>query len=208
MPDAAVLGSRGTLRRATADDTPSLIRLAGHFIEGTIYGEIFAVNPQALEVLIALILTRGVVFVVDAGASGIIAMLGAIAVPHPVTGDLFAEEQAWWVEPEYRGTSVGPALMDAFEQWAYEQGARFAKVAAPAGSSVGTYYARRGYRPIEIAYGKVLHGVHYVGTPGAGTRGRRGGHETGESRPEPVDGAAADRSSAAPGADSDSAVDV
>jgi len=178
---------RAVLREATLEDTPALVRMAEHFIRGTAYADLLTFNEPAIHTLIALVLGHGVIYVTEIDRA-LVGMIAIVALPHPVTGELYADELAWWVEPAYRGTSVGPHLLDAAERWALARGAAMMKMIAPVGSSVGAYYLRRGYRPIEIAYGKVLHGrVLHLGADRVGAGRRDGGLEPDEPRAEPLE---------------------
>jgi GNAT superfamily N-acetyltransferase len=100
--------------------------------------------------------------VADDAGSGVMVggqLAGGIAVvelPNLITGDLYAEEVAWWVEPNRRGLRLGPQLIAVAEEWATTRGLRSIKMVAPIPSQVGRYYERRGYVALETAYLKVL----------------------------------------------------
>jgi GNAT superfamily N-acetyltransferase len=83
-------------------------------------------------------------------------MLALAAVPHPVSGQDYAEELAWWVEPAHRGSSIGPRLLAAAEAWCVQNKLGVLKMVAPAASDVGAFYVRRGYTLVESVYQKVL----------------------------------------------------
>lgn len=158
------------IRPATAADTPRLVEMATRFLRSTPYGEVVEPDPACLAALIAVVLEHGVIFVADypmytrvidgdvveQGDPYLVGFIGLAALPHPLSGELYADEQVWWVEPEHRHGLIGPRLMQAAEAWARQQGCRSVKMVAPHGSSVGEYYSRMGYRPVETAFVKFL----------------------------------------------------
>ena len=82
----------------------------------------------------------------------LIGMLAIVAIPHPLTGRTYAEEIAWWVEPEHRGGLIGPKMLRHAEEWATRNGANVVKMVAPAGSDVGKFYEATGYQAVETAF--------------------------------------------------------
>lgn len=113
------------------------------------------VTPAALIPMYQLVLDQGVCLVADAG-DRLAGFLALVALPHPLTGQLYGDEIAWWVEPEYRRGRVGPQLLVAAEQWARQMGCQSVKMVAPFKSTVGAFYERCGYTAVETAYAKQL----------------------------------------------------
>lgn len=144
-----------TIRPATHADTDRLVELGARFLAGTAYGQLVAFVPTQLRALIAHVLRLGVVFVaeVDGRLEGLLAI---VALEHPMSGERYAEELAWWVEPAFRGSSIGPRLLRAGESWTRENGLAMLKMVAPADTDVGAFYARRGYVAIETSWVKRL----------------------------------------------------
>ncbi len=140
------------IRRATIDDLPEILRYAQHFVEETEYATWLApFDAAVITALVQLALDQGVIFLAPGG------MVAAVPLVHPMTGQRYVEELAWWVEPERRGGLVGPRLLDALETWAASEQIAFVKVAAPHGQpDVGRFYEHRGYQPVELAYFKRL----------------------------------------------------
>lgn len=83
-------------------------------------------------------------------------MLAIVVLPHPITGRLYADELAWWVEPRFRRGRIGPTMLKHAEAWARQKGATVLKMVAPAGTDVGRFYEATGYRAVETAYQKRL----------------------------------------------------
>jgi GNAT superfamily N-acetyltransferase len=153
------------IRKATAGDLPGLIRMAGDFLRSTPFGQVLSGSHDALEAVIRATLTGGVIFVAEddsaedphdrrAGAR----LVGMIAgtLERTITGDCIGSELVWWVEPAYRKTRLGPYLLRSLEDWTRQEGGTVLKMVAPAGSTVGNYYERLGYSPIETAHVKRL----------------------------------------------------
>ena len=144
-----------TIRPATAADTPRLLEMAAAFLEHTSYGALVRFNPAALQLLIAQVLVLGVILVAE-DADRLDGMLAIIELTDPLTGDRYADEQVWWVEPHARSRAVGPRLLKVAESWAKSRNLSIIKMVAPTGTHVGSFYQRVGYTPIETAYTKRL----------------------------------------------------
>lgn len=144
------------LRPATAGDREAVVTLALHFHRATPYGGLLVVDSERVGVLFDVALQDGIIFVAELenGDEGgeLVAFLGLVLLTHTLSGDRYAEEVAWWVEPAYRSGTLGPRLLARAEAWAVENGCAFLKMVAPVGTEVGLYYARRGYEPIETAF--------------------------------------------------------
>jgi GNAT superfamily N-acetyltransferase len=121
----------------------------------TRYQGLITANAEQLERLIDFLLERGAVFVAQAGEV-VVGMLAVSVAPHPMSADLVASEIAWWIEPERRGGSAAIRLLEAAEEWAADEGARSFQMIAPAGSTLGRFYARRGYEQVETVYQRAL----------------------------------------------------
>lgn len=147
------------IRLATPEDKSALVAMSLHFLRATIYGGFMVATAEGIEELVDLFFdndpTLSTIFVAadEAGPFGMIAATAAV-----VNGsdELYADERVWWVEPSRRGLDAGPRLWAALEDWAVQNGMIFVKMVAPAGSTIGRAYEKRGYRAIETAYAKRL----------------------------------------------------
>lgn len=144
------------IREATALDEDRIVHLAIRFLETTPYGKLIPYNESTIRTLIGTILQMGAVFVAEDKAGTVVGMIALVVIPSPISGELYAEEIAWFVEPEHRGGTVGPRLMGVAERWAATNGANLFKMVAPSGTDVGDFYARRGYVATETSYVKVF----------------------------------------------------
>ena len=155
------------LRPATIADRAAVVALALHFHASTPYGSLVTIDPVRIGYLFDLALADGVVFVAaceslarDANGDAvpstvIVAFLGLTVLELAVSGDRYAEELAWWVEPAYRSGTLGPRLLRMAEDWAVAQGCAFVKMGAPEGQpAVGRWYQRQGYQAVETAFMK------------------------------------------------------
>lgn len=142
-----------TLRLATPADKPRLITMAARFLLESRYGTLFdnKATPATLGELVTNVLALGAIIVAE-HETEIVGMLAIVVVPHPLTGITYADEIAWWVEPEHRHGLIGPKMLREAEDWATRNGANMVKMVAPAGSSVGNFYKLMGYEAVESAY--------------------------------------------------------
>jgi GNAT superfamily N-acetyltransferase len=140
------------IRPATIEDVHGIARMGLNFLAATRY-HVFASSEASLSGLIHLVLEHGAAFVAEDGPT-LVGMIGLIAGPHPLTGEPYADEVCWWVEPGERARGVGPRLLQAAETWAETNGLDMLKMAAPEGSDVGRFYILKGYEAVETIYMK------------------------------------------------------
>lgn len=158
-----------TLRAATIDDVPRIVEMALHFIADSRYQHLVTASAAQLALLVTEIMGQGIVIVADVqkhhsieGAGSFVeqqvgGMIAIATLVHPFTGELYGDEIAWWVEPDYRANgTVGHKLLCAGEDWARQKGLSVLKMVAPSGSDVGTHYVRRGFELVETVYQKKL----------------------------------------------------
>lgn len=143
-----------TIREATDKDTARLVEMATAFLaQAPLYGELLPPDPARVADLVAACLAIGVIVVGESRDGTLVALLGLAIVTHPFSAAHFAEEQAWWVEPEYRRGTLGPRLVNYALEWARLRGLQFLKMGAPANApEVAAFYEKRGARAIETAY--------------------------------------------------------
>jgi GNAT superfamily N-acetyltransferase len=93
--------------------------------------------------------------IVVVGNHKAVGMIGLITFLHPLSGETYATEMIWWVEPNYRKSGAGIRLLRAAERWAKDQGAVALQMIAPT-PEVGQIYAATGFEQIETLYQKAL----------------------------------------------------
>jgi ribosomal protein S18 acetylase RimI-like enzyme len=158
-----------TIRAATFADGPRIETMVRHFLDSTAYGTILHPTSATIEALVGAVLDQGVILVaevavwteVGSGKGGcpvptLVGMIAIVPLAHPISGERYGEELAWWVEPDYRRSTIGPKLLGSAEDWSRQNGCQGLKMVAPANSSIGTFYERRGYVLVESAYHKSL----------------------------------------------------
>lgn len=134
------------LRQATLDDLELITDMGMKFAAVSPYKD-FCLRPVMREVIYTNIQTGGCFVYDEVGF-----IMGHIS--KFIYGvDALASELGWWVEPSHRGTGVGAALIGAFEEWAYANGAH-AIAMISLDEEVGRYYAKRGYHLCEHTYFK------------------------------------------------------
>ena len=146
------------LRAATDADRDQVVDLALRFHAATPYTQLLTVDRERVEAIFVVCLEHGIVLVAEAEhtAEGgeLVAFIALAAIEHSLSGDRYAEELGWWVEPHYRAGTIGPRLLAMAEAWARADGCVFLKMVAPIGTTVGQFYDRHGYQPIETAWMK------------------------------------------------------
>lgn len=144
------------IREATTLDHHALVGMALRFLKTVSTYDFLVPSREHIGRVVDVVLDSGVILVAEV-PDAVVGAIALIAVPHPVDGTLFADEVAWWVEPEHRGgLRAGPYLLGAAEDWAQRNGCNMVKMVAPLPSSVGRFLEKRGYRAIEVAYVKHL----------------------------------------------------
>jgi len=150
-----------TIRMAEATDVERLVELALEFLSSTpAYAWMRRSPPAVANLVIALLeLDRAAIIVAELDRV-IIGGIALLASPHPTSGELWAEEVAWFVDPAHRGRRlVGPRLLVAAEDWALQKGVIMLKMVEPLPGTVGRFYQHQGYRALETAWVKVLRPV-------------------------------------------------
>ena len=119
MPTAA----ETVIRRATDDDVATIARMGLRFVRFSPYR---AVDPKVDDVAagVANVIETGVGFVAEREGRIVGFILGALAPLWFAPRVTVAAELAWWVQPEHRNTRAGIKLLNAFEAWAEDHGAR------------------------------------------------------------------------------------
>jgi GNAT superfamily N-acetyltransferase len=153
-------------RTATQADIPAILEMAKAFLESTDYGELLGTMDVARTTALAEALMGtpdGCLFVLerwddrreDEAPQELVGMIAGFASAHIITGRIFAEEVAWWVDHDVRSQGGGALLIAAFEDWASGKGCAVVKLVSP-NSAVGLFYTKKGYREVETAFVKNL----------------------------------------------------
>jgi GNAT superfamily N-acetyltransferase len=149
------------VRPASLADRAAVLALAQRFhaaahAPGAPYTALLTYDAARVPAAVDDTLATGVVLVVElehgAGGDELVAFLGLLRCEHALSGELYADGRALWIEPPYRSGLLTGWLLRQAEAWAAAQGCAFLKLGAPVGTKVGTYFARCGYSPVETAF--------------------------------------------------------
>ena len=148
------------VRHATDADVEGVLAMGRAFLaESPVYAQ-FPVDEGTFVRAVPTVMAHGVVLVAEVPTppARLVGFLAIMPVVHQLFGFDYGEEVAWWVAPAHRTTGTGEALLAHGEAWVQAQELRYFKTAAPAGTRLGRYYARRGYQELETVYQKELRG--------------------------------------------------
>jgi GNAT superfamily N-acetyltransferase len=140
----------------TADELGLLAPLGEAFyLSSTVLGTF---DPAQFEATWRQILAMGLGVVYASTVDGkIVGAIGGMRHKDANSADMIATEMFWFVDPLRRGD--GLKLYDAFEDWAKSQGCQQLQMVHLADSmpaKLERFYERKGYRKLEVRYGKEL----------------------------------------------------
>ena len=144
------------IRQAVERDVPRVVELGRKFLsEGPYKGQISDKPEQATRFATLLIGNPNARILVSDEEGTITGVLAFILFPHHFTGEVYALEIIWYVEPQYRPGGIAMRLMWEAERMAFEMGAIFMQFTAP-DAKASAIYERFGYHPVEVGYQKEL----------------------------------------------------
>lgn len=88
-----------------------------------------------------------------------VAGLGAVLAPDLNSNTMMAIECWWHVQKPYRSLGYGQKLLDAYEDWAKDQGATricMVHLVKLQPEKLGSLFESRGYSKVEVNYVKIL----------------------------------------------------
>lgn len=140
-----------TIRLATEEDFPEVIRMAKNFHEASPYQVLPFSELHCLQLFQKYLQDKTSVMILlsDHG------MLVAFASQAPFSSDRVSTEVAWWVDPEGRGNRDSLLLFEAYEIWSRKVGCKLCQVAMlPSVTDLSRFYEKRGYKLLEQSYVK------------------------------------------------------
>lgn len=140
------------IRKALASDIPRIVEMTIRFHQESAYSQHIGFNPQQIAALTTKVVFDGICLVSEHEGE-VFGVIGLLILPHFVSGEMVANEVAWWVEPEHRGDGV--RLVREAEKLARAAGAKRIQMIAPT-EQVGLVYQRLGYGYVETAWDKQL----------------------------------------------------
>jgi GNAT superfamily N-acetyltransferase len=140
-----------TIRLATEEDFPELVRMARNFHEASPYSGLEFSEIQCLRLFQRYLEDKTSVMILMSDYG----MLIAHASQAPFSSDRISAEVAWWVDPEGRGQRDSLLLFEAYEVWSRKVGCKLCQVAMlPSVTDLSKFYERRGYKLLEQSYVK------------------------------------------------------
>jgi len=150
-----------TVRPAQASDIKALMRMAESFHAASPCNGLIEFDPVSMANTFRTLATEPRACLLVAEVDGdVCAMVAGVLAGHYVNeSHLVAQELFWWADEEARGSSAGPRLLSAFEDWARDEGAStviMASTSTLTPEKLARYYERKGYRPVDVNYAKNL----------------------------------------------------
>ena len=114
------------IRPATVDDVPRVLELSAGIFNESHYPQVCTYNPEKVAHLVShMIATPDEYFLHLAEKDGtIIAMYAGLLTEYYFSNDRMAVDLALFVDPTKRGGLAAVKLIQAFEDWAFERGAK------------------------------------------------------------------------------------
>ena len=148
-----------TVRKATTNDIAALSAMGEKFLAYSEYGSIAPVAGADLGRGIARFVEGGFAYVAEIDGKVVGALLGIMSPVWFAPEIRYAIEIAWWVNEEARGGRAAFRLLNAFEAWARDNGARavvLSDLVINGETPVGKIVERLGYRMVERSHLKEL----------------------------------------------------
>lgn len=150
------------IRPASRGDVDELVPLWLSFIETGAYPVLTGATAASIRTLLEGLFAaedRSCLRVVEDRGGHLVGGLAFVEEAHPMTGDRYADQVCWGVQPVYRTSVAGPQLFAALETWAQARGVRVIRTRAPmrepdSWSSFRRFYEARGFEAIETTFVK------------------------------------------------------
>lgn len=147
------------IKEATINDFRKIDKMARAFYAEATYPEIYGAEvdeDSLIQFVVSMITDENKVIFIDEDHG----MISGVVIPWFFNNNkLFAQEMAWWVEPEKRNTMLGGRLFKTFEKWAVSKGADFMAMGTlnpTSNGKVARFYEKQGMINTETMYGKQL----------------------------------------------------
>lgn len=142
------------IREATAADLPRIGELGSRSLQDGPYAGIIEDRPEVARRCAEMVMRDGKILLAEEeGRVG--GLLGFIMADHHFSGQRYAAELMWYVEPEHRKGGIALKLLWEAEKEAKQLGAKSMVFTAP-NEDVADLYKRFGYRKLEVTFMKAL----------------------------------------------------
>lgn len=145
-----------SLKLATAEDYPHIIRMARAFHQASPYADL-EFSEEKCEQMFRLYLAgdKRELIIILAVSESPFGMIIGFANSIPFSNEKVAAELAWWVDEDKRGTKDSLLLFKAYEDWAVRIGAKVSQMAMlDEVTNLSKFYVKQGYAPAERSYVK------------------------------------------------------
>jgi L-amino acid N-acyltransferase YncA len=143
-----------TIRPATVEDLPRILKMSEHFAATSVIGTQFGVDPARVAALLERTLASPhemQAYVAEDRGGRVVGQVAAHVFDHPIVAVRMASMFTWWVEESARGR-VGLQLLKHIMAWAADQGAQVVQMSAPRDSNVGSLCAAIGFEASEDSW--------------------------------------------------------
>lgn len=144
------------IRIATQDDLDAIMEMGEKFYNESPYAEVKPFNYKGMEDYAKELIDNHYMLLAEK-EDGAVGMAASYITNMPINPDIFvATEVVFWVDPEYRGTSVAIRLMLALEDAVNteEPDVKFMSALSTSPPVTERLYNKLGYHRVETAYMK------------------------------------------------------
>ena len=143
-----------SLRLATKEDYPHIIRMARRFHEASPYSDLEFSEEQSRAVFEKYLGSNKTEIVIILAADGEpYGMIIGAASSLPFSQDKVASELAWWVDEDKRGSKDSLMLFKAYQDWARRVGSKITQMAMLDDvTNLNKFYLKQGFVPAERSY--------------------------------------------------------
>lgn len=143
-----------TLRLATEQDLPDILRMAKRFHEVSPYRGLTFSEETSMKLFEKYLEDKKSVIIIlseqDGKARG---MVIGLSFNTMFSEDRVSTEVAWWMDEEYRKTRDSLLLISAYEDWSKRNGSKMTQVAMlDELTDLTNFYTRQGFRPAEKSF--------------------------------------------------------
>ena len=112
------------IRMATASDEESLLAMARDFVAFSPYADLATATDQELRATIQWLTNNATIFIADKDNRPVGLLVAVISPLWYAPSCKVASEMAWWIDPQHRTGMAATRLVQAFEKWAKDNGAK------------------------------------------------------------------------------------
>ena len=145
------------IRVAGVPDVDAIVAMAGPFLNYSHFTEYTEIELDDIVFGICYLIDNGIIFVAEKEDEIVGCICGMITNLWFARNTKVAAELGWWVNEEHRGSTASMRLLQAFENWAKEQGVKaitMSDLVIDGQTPTGQIYKKLGYELVERAHVK------------------------------------------------------